>query len=280
MGKLILSFFWLIFTFSMVSWWWIFSLRQLDILASEIAEEKYGRLRWMLFWEGSFLLAFIFVGGTALLVLTSRERSRNLRLRLFFSNFSHDLKTSLSRLRIRTEVLAQSTNSVAAQELLEEASRLDLQLENSLWMARGEEQNLHLRELSLGEMIGQLRVEWPDMEIHLQRNAKILADLTAIRSIVRNLLQNAWLHGEATRMDIFVSSEGESVVMSFQDNGKGFTGDLSGLGNGALPKFEKQGNGIGLYLSRFLVQKMKGTLIFEKSNSGFKASLKLRGNLV
>lgn len=279
--KLILSIIWFVMTFSMVSWWLIFSLRQLDSIASGIASEKYERLRMMLFWEGSFLLGFIFIGGSALLILTNRERMRNLRLRLFFSNFSHDLKTSISRLRIRTEVLAQNNRSTELQELLAEANRLDLQLENSLWVAKGEEQNLNINDLVLGDIISHLRVEWPDLEIGLQRNAKIKADATAIRSVFRNILQNAWLHGEASKIEIKVEADGANdLIIIFSDNGKGFEGNLQELGRDAFPATERQGNGLGLYLTRLLLEKMNGKLSFKKSNQGFQVELKMKGSVL
>jgi signal transduction histidine kinase len=278
--KLVLSVFWFIFTFSMVTWWWIFSLRQLNSLASGIPLEKYERFHWMLLWEGSILLGFIFIGGASLLVLTGRERSRNLRLRLFFSNFSHDLKTSLSRLRIRTEVLAEKNRSSDLQELLNEASRLDLQLENSLWVARGEELALNLSILNLSEVIGQLRGEWPEMEIHLQRNAKIKADSQAIRSVLRNILQNAWLHGEATRIDIRVEKQGaDDLAIAIQDNGQGYPGDTSNLGKSTTPSANQGGNGIGLFLTRSILEKMNGKLSFSKMKKGFQVTLKLKGSL-
>jgi signal transduction histidine kinase len=279
--KLILSVFWFVFTFSMVTWWWIFSLRQLKTLEVSMPSEKYQSFHGMLLGEGFCLLVFIFVGGVSLLILTNRERMRNLRLRLFFSNFSHDLKTSLSRLRLRTEVLAQNNPSSDLQELLAEASRLDLQLENSLWVARGEEQNLISRDLTLGEVIGHLRVEWPDMEIQLQRNAMIKADPTAIRSVLRNILQNAWLHGQATRIEIKVEDlSGGFILLSVFDNGTGFKGPISQLGKSTLPSSDKEGNGIGLYLTNSLMERMQGKLSFKEASTGFLVELHLRGSLL
>lgn len=234
----------------------------------------------MLLWEGSSLLGFILVGGAALLFLTNRERMRNLRLRLFFSNFSHDLKTSLSRLRIRTEVLAQNQNNQDLQELLAEASRLDLQLENSLWVARGEEQKLDRKEISLSDLIGRLRAEWPDLEIHLDRNAKVVVDPLAIRSVLRNLFQNSWQHGQATRVEIQVESiKSKTIRLLIRDNGKGFSGNLDKLGQELNPGKEFDGNGIGLFLSRFLMIRMKGNLDFLQSEKGFAVRLSLEGSL-
>lgn len=279
--KLWLSIFWFVFTFSMVTWWWIFSLRQLNELGPYIPVEKYESLHWMLLWEGSILLAFVLGGGSALLILTSRERMQSERLRLFFSNFSHDMKTSLSRLRLRTEVFAENHRHMGLQELLEEVSRLDLQLENSLWVARGEDHQLLKRTFSLQEMISFLRVEWPEMEIHLQRDAQVLGDPAAMRSALRNILQNSWLHGQATKLEISVEKKNTGpLVLRFVDNGKGFSGDVKSLGRQSLMSGDKQGNGIGLYLTRSLVRRMGGELRFESQNENFCAILEMQGQLI
>lgn len=276
--KLWLSIIWFVFTFSMVTWWWIFSLRQLKELSPYIPFEKYESLKWMLLWEGSILLAFILCGGTALLILTNRQRMQSERLRLFFSNFSHDLKTSLSRLRLRTEVLTENHCHIGLQELLEEVSRLDLQLENSLWIARGEDHQLLKKSFSLGDMISHLRVEWPEMEIYLQRETLIIGDSTAMRSALRNILQNSWLHGQATRLEISVEKKSnELVVLKFSDNGKGFSGESENLGLETLLSHNKVGNGIGLYLTRSLIQRMGGELRFESHADGFSAIIEVRG---
>jgi signal transduction histidine kinase len=276
--KIGLSLFWFVFTFSMVTWWWIFSLQQLDSPDFVLPPEKMHKLRRMLLWEGSFLLAFIFSGGASLLILTNRERLRNLRLRMFFSNFSHDLKTSLSRLRLRAEVLIENDKNPRLHKLMEEVNRLDLQLENSLWVARGEEQKLLTQEFSLGELLSQLRVEWPELEVHLQQDAILRADRQAVQSIFRNLFQNAWLHGKASKIDIQVqASSSQTLTLIFSDNGSGFSGSLPALGKEMLPSKETSGNGIGLYLTKFLLGRMNGQIQFETLQKGFRVLIKIPG---
>lgn len=278
--KLGLSIFWFIFTFSMVTWWWIFALNQLDNISVGLAPEKFHSFRRMLLWEGSILLTFIFGGGAALLILTNRERERNLRLRLFFSNFSHDLKTSLNRLRLRAEVMAQKGPNPDLQKLMDEVSRLDLQLENSLWVSKGEEQNLLIQDISLHDLISGLRTEWPEFEIHLHANAWIHGDPQALQSIFRNLLQNAWVHGQATRIDLHVEASGANRIrLTVQDNGHGFKGNLNSLGNGMLPQDGRHGNGIGLYLAQSLLKRMNAKIDFPPCEKGFCASLELQGRM-
>ncbi len=278
--KLGLSIFWFIFTFSMVAWWWIFALEQLENISQGLQPDKFNGFRRMLLWEGSILLIFIFVGGASLLTLTNKERLRNLRLRLFFSNFSHDLKTSMNRLRLRTEVLAQQAPSQGLQALLDEVSRLDLQLENSLWVSKGEEQELFTQEVSLHQVISRLRPEWPEVEIHLRENAVIVGDAMALQSVFRNLLQNARFHGQASRIDIQAETLSSSrIAVTFQDNGSGFQGDIASLGKGMLPQEDGRGNGIGLYLTKSLLQRMDGRIEFPKTESGFCARVQFPGRL-
>lgn len=278
--KLGLAIFWFVFTFSMVVWWWMFALGQLDTIAANLPPGKFDSVRRMLLWEGFILLVFILVGGVALLILTKRERMRNFRLRLFFSNFSHDMKTSLNRLRLRAEVLSDMGANPKLQKLMDEVNRLDLQLENSLWVSKGEEQKLLQQEISLHQLISKLRPEWPDIEIHLRENATIIGDSQALQSVFRNLLQNATLHGSATRVEIQVEQIRDNRIrVIFQDNGSGFAGDLHFLGNGILPQPERYGNGIGLYLVKSLLERMQCQIDFPKSDSGFQVRIEAPGHL-
>ncbi len=278
--KIGLSIFWFVMTFSMVTWWWIFSFQQVNSPDFALPLEKLHKVKRMLLWEGTVLLSFIFVGGSSLLILTNRERLRNLRLRMFFSNFSHDLKTSLSRMRLRAEVLIENDQNPKLQKLLEEVNRLDLQLENSLWVARGEEQKLLTQEFALGEMLSKLRLEWPELEVHLQRDAILRADRQALQSVFRNLFQNSWLHGKAKKIEIGVASLSPEILeLVISDDGTEFLGSLPFLGKEILPSFDKGGNGLGLYLTQFLLGRMKGKIRFEKPLRGFSVVLQIPGKL-
>ena len=273
--KLGLSLFWFLFTFSLVVWWWVFSFHQLELLADVVDKTKYQSLRRMLLSEGAVLVVAVFFGGLAMVVLTARERSRNERLRNFFSNFTHDLKTSLTRLRLRTEVLAEKNSSPEFQKLLEEAGRLDLQLENSLWVARGDSQKLLQEDIKLSSIIGFLRVEWPALEVRLVKEAEVRGDGQALKSVFRNILQNAWLHGEAKRIEIAPERIGDHWQIVITDDGKGYRGDLNILGSQLLQSESEKGNGLGLYLTHDLVRRMQGKIEYEKPEKGFRMKLML-----
>ncbi len=273
--KVGLSLVWFLFTFSMVFWWWIFSLHQLDLMSEVVDAAKYTSVRRMLLWEGAVLVSAVFFGGLMLVVLTYRERRRNEQLRNFFSNYSHDLKTSLTRLRLRTEVLAEKNPSAQFQKLLEETSRLDLQLENSLWLARIDSQKLSLEKIKISTVVGALRGEWPELEIKLHQDATVLADDLGLKSVFRNIFQNAWLHGQAHKVDIRPELNGKSWQITIEDDGRGFSGDFNSLGQQFMRSRHMNGNGLGLFLTYDLVQRMRGKMTFHQVSRGFQLSLRL-----
>jgi signal transduction histidine kinase len=163
---------------------------------------------------------------------------------------------------------------------MDEVSRLDLQLENSLWVSKGEEQKLFIQEISLHQLISRLRPEWPDVEIHLRENALLKGDQQALQSVLRNLLQNARFHGNATRIEIQTEKIGDKrLAVIFQDNGQGFVGDRQNLGREMLSGDNTQSNGIGLYLTRSLLNRMNSEISFPASSSGFQARLEIPGHL-
>ena len=137
-------------------------------------------------------------------------------------------------------------------------------------MARGDTQKLLAETINLSQSIGFLRVEWPDLEVRLHKEAQVIADGQALKSVFRNIFQNAWLHGEATKLDIKPELNGNLWHIEIQDNGKGYNGDLNQLGAKLLHSNSERGNGLGLFLTSDLMKRMNGEIRFLASDTGFK----------
>ncbi len=273
--KTFLAIIWFVFTFSLVAWWWIFFLLKI---------ESSSPTHRMFVWEGSILLGTILIGGAALVIFSYRDQKRHQRLRFFFSTFSHDIKTSIARLRLQAEVLEedQQSNNPVLKRLVEDIRRLDLQLENSLFLATLEDSTALLQEkVSLSQLLSTLRNDFPELSLELERDALIQGDRRALISIFRNLLQNSVLHGKATEVKIAVKSlSPNSLELIIADNGQGFKGFLPKLGSEILISQDSRGNGIGLLISKRLLNRMGGNLSFEsKENEGFKSHLNIGGTL-
>lgn len=257
-----LSIIWLVLIGALTTWWWLLSLRQLDAMRTLMTVEEYTSNFRMIMSEGAFFVLAVLVGGMALIILAKKDLERHEQIRLFFGNFAHDIKTSISRLRLQSDLLRDGFDSQTLSRLGENMNQLDLQLENSLWVARGETQTLHLQDVKISKIFSVIRSEWPEVEISLTSDATVYADELALRSVFRNLIQNAVIHGKASKMQLVVKKTDGYFEIEFQDNGQAFTGDLSQLGKHFIQPKSSHGNGLGLYLTRFLVDKLAGKIHF------------------
>lgn len=281
--KTALAIIWFAFTFCLVGWWWIFFLVRLNPSTATLEQLKSSHR--MFAWEGSILLAAILFGGVSLVIFTYRDQKRHERLRFFFSTFSHDIKTSIARLRLQAEVLEEDlgTNThPVMKRLIQDIQRLDLQLENSLLLANAEEGELLNETISLSSMISSLRNEFSELTVELERDAKIVGDRRALLSVLKNLLQNAVLHGKASTVRIRVQAANKSgkIELIIKDDGLGFKGNINKLGSEILVSQSAHSNGIGLLLTKRLMTKMNGDIYFvSKANEGFESHIELGGSL-
>lgn len=282
--RLGLTLLWLVVTLSLSAWWMIHGIRQADLLAeSAILSEAAARQQRMLFWEGSFLLACVTLGGVSLAYFVYRDQRRYEDVRKFFSTFTHELKTSLTSLRLQAEILEEDPKirqNENLRRLLRDVVRLELQLENALILAQGEKAKLFVEEIRLRKTLQSLSAHWPQLEVSVSQDAVLQGDQRAIECIFRNLLQNASVHGNARKVIVKAEKREESVEISLKDNGAGFMGDSSKLGEMFIRHNTRSGSGLGLYLSRLLAKRMGGSLEFSgKSPDGLEARLRIYGRL-
>lgn len=271
---------WLAFTTAMVIWWWTMGLAE---LGNSLRDTNHAKYR-MLMWEGVFFLFAILLGGGILIFLLVKDFNRQKQVKMFFSTFSHDLKTSMARLRLQADVLRednQFAKNSTLERLAEDINRLDLQLENSLILSQGTQQLFIEKALPLSKLLETLRREWEKLEIVLEQEALLQGDRRALLSLFRNLLQNAVVHGGATQVVIGLRAiSSDKLQITLQSNGRPFTGDVSRLGLHPWPTQEGSSNGIGLYLCRSLLRRQGGDLSFENSESrGLVAQIRVPGSI-
>lgn len=273
---------WVVFTVTLTAWWLIFGLRQLDLINQSNLENaaQLNRHYQMLLWEGGILIASLIGGGLALFYFARREQKRHAQVEEFFAAFTHDAKTALASLRLQAESLqedfAEAPNPLL-DRLLRDTLRLQLQLENSLFLVNLTRGKFFLEPISLRNCIDNLSRHWPDLKIAQSGDATLLADARALESVLTNLIQNAVTHGNATEIEIKVNAlrKGHASV-TIADNGRGFSGDFGQLGKLFVRHGRGSGSGVGLYIVRQLVQRMNGDIEFESTaGAGFAARFDL-----
>ncbi len=274
-----LTLLWIVLLFGIGSWW-LYLVFKLHSMISDLNLPQLGsesRFLNMMRWEGSFFFIFLLLLGASLFVMYFRDLRKSKAMQSFFSSLSHELKTPLASMRLQAEVIkdliedeTHSHNQLSAltKRLIEDTDKLESELEKSLQLSRIEQDgNLTLTPVSLEKYLRrhERRLEGRELELDLQ-GPEVMADELALNMIFRNLFENTLRHNPSTKK-IKVSSvlEGPNVIVTYDDHGSRFKGPAEKLGE-LFYKFDSsKGSGIGLYLIKNLMKKMRGS--FEVSNN-------------
>ena len=254
---------WLILTVSLASWW----------LAIGLSLAPNGALHRMFVWEGAAFISLLVAGGLVMVFAIRREHLRRQALETFFLSFTHDLKTSLASVQLQAEGLREDWPDMiphtALDRLLSDALRLQIQLDNSLFVAQPDGRLLSER-IDTERAISRLALDWPDVSVQVRGTAQVVADARGFDVVLRNLLQNAVVHGGAHQIDVRVETResGDRVRLTVADDGRGVAPDVfDGLGEPFARDAGSRGTGMGLFVSRQLVRRMNGAVKFVRGNS-------------
>lgn len=261
---------WLVFTVSLAAWWLFVGL----MLADELREANLSstNFRRMFLWEGAAFIAVLVAGGIAMVLAIRREQARRRVLETFFMSFTHDLKTALASVQLQAEGLREDWPEPSARgpidRLLHDTVRLQIQLENSLFVAQPDGRLLGER-LHVAAAVERHAEDWPGLTVAVAGDADVVADARAFDAVVRNLLQNAVVHGGATRVDVDIARRGGRVRIRMADNGRGVPEEARGrLGELFVRPAVTSGTGVGLFVCRRLIARMQGRLVIQPSGPG------------
>ena len=272
---------WMAFTIALASWWLIFGLSQARQLAALEGPEaaQVARVTRMLVLEGVILVGMLIGGGVALLAAIRLEQRRRRDLRAFFMAFTHDLKTSLTSLRLQAEALREDLPAAAdnpnLRRMLKDSVRLQLQLENALALATADGA-IFIEAIDLRELIDYLRDDFPEVAIEVAGDGRVRADRRALESVLRNLLQNAVVHGHASRVSLVMNRRASGIEIVISDDGGGASSDLSmALDRPFVRPSTTSGSGVGLYVCGRLLSQMHGRIHLRRGAPGFSVAIEL-----
>lgn len=260
-GKWTVSLFvlWLVFVVSLATWWMIFALRMINKYHEQNPSSELLPQTTMLVTEGSVLIVLLLIGGVTLIYYALRERRRFAEIQLFFSTFSHDLKTSITRLVLQGERLSQKDKE--SEEFQKSLLALEMQLENSLYLAQMDRRGLVIESIDLKKLISRLHTQWPALKIQLQGKERFLADAVALESILKNLISNSLLHGKADEVFFKVIQHKPFVQVVYSDNSElALQRDPDQFGRKLEPSLK--GSGLGLYIARRWMELQNSRICF------------------
>jgi signal transduction histidine kinase len=198
----------------------------------------------------------------------------------FISLMSHDLKTPIAKISAMTDKLKREIPpSAAISETLQSLESSNLELKNYINriidLSRIESQDITLKLRShdmnavIENCIKRLQNKATVKNITLEKNLEPLFsfefDEELIQQVISNILDNA-IEYTPTSGQIWIRSyeRHPNVCIEIEDNGPGipaqYAASVFKKFNKSFQKTSKKGSGLGLYLSKYFIEKHGGQL--------------------
>jgi two-component system OmpR family sensor kinase len=200
-------------------------------------------------------------------MLASLERAREAERR-FVADASHELRTPLTALRGNASYIAQhGANADVLADIEQDAARLARLLDDLLALAREDAADPRPAETVRLDQLALARAE-PRVTVRAPAPVTVLGDADALGRAIRNLVDNALLHGPADGVvTIDVSEANGRARLTVSDEGPGLHGDDAqhaferfwrGSGTDRPP-----GSGLGLAIVRATAERHGGSVRVE-----------------
>jgi signal transduction histidine kinase len=280
---------WLTVILVLGGWWATMLLQQSrDIarLREEIgvprAEAMAGveRTERMLLWEGGTFLVLLVTLSGMLFWYYRRDMRRARGTQAFFAALTHELRTPLTSVRLQTEAIAAGEpTQELIDRLLVDTHRLESQIDKTLELARIEgggqlaDQAIRLDQWLDRALRAIVATAGDDvlLDVSVEPDLPpVHGDTAALQLILRNLVENALRHGDRQpmRMDVQAKRGRHGIEVRVRDHGAGYDGDPSRLGHLFRRGDASRGTGVGLYLVRVLMERMRGSVEFANADGG------------
>ncbi len=211
---------------------------------------------------------------------TKQEAKNNTE---FISDISHQLKTPLAGLRLYCEMAHSTSPNSHTEKELALISKMEKLIYNVLKLEkiRSDTYVMSFYDTEISDIISELKTEFtalfPSKEITLKGEGVLRCDKAWLREAFGNIIKNACEHTKSDgRIEITIEKAEKSISVIIEDNGGGVSeSELSML----FRRFHRSENaspdsaGIGLSITKAIVEKHHGTIAAENSEKGLRVSM-------
>lgn len=264
----------------------------------EALEQSRLATLWKAGLEGAFMAAAVLFGFVLIYRKLAQEMDLKLRQRNFIAAVTHELKTPIASLRVWMETLFQRALSDEQKTKIhtrmdQDLARLAELVSNLLEVARADAGSLEMITEPL-EVAPWLRGVCESMDqrlgpgalglrLDLGEDLWVMADPKQLATVVENLLTNAFKYAHAPRLTkVTLGGSVDEVVIVVQDQGVGISPK-------ELPRLFQRfyrvgdemtrlvpGTGIGLFLTREIVERHAGEIRAASRGAGLGSTFTLR----
>jgi K+-sensing histidine kinase KdpD len=256
-----------------------------QIQVNKIQAEKDRKTGYYIL-EGVTSFLLIIIGAVLVFRAVRRQFRQSQQQHNFMMALTHELKTPIAITKLNLETLQKHKLTEQQQQqlisnTLQEAGRLNTLCNNLLLASQIEAgdyklttEKINLSEL-ITESINDFNMWFPKRNIELTTYPEIhlTGDRLLLQMAVNNLIDNAIKYsGKEEKIEVILKKENDKVKLSVLDEGKGVADDekikifnkFYRAGN--LHTKEAKGTGLGLYLTKKIVEQHNGNIIVKNNN--------------
>ncbi|TXM64390.1 ATP-binding protein [Methylobacterium sp. WL120] len=195
---------------------------------------------------------------------------------LLIGAISHDLKTYLTRLRLRAEGVAEPERR---ERLVEDLDAMTALLDTSLGFARGTAVEVGRAPVDLGDLVAIEVAEHAAQGVNIGLtgedipDAVVAGDVVALRRVLANLIGNAVKFGRSS-VAVAVRRTGPDCEVAVEDDGPGIPESERSAVFSPYYRIERSrnrgtgGTGLGLAIARQIAEAHGGTVVAEATALG------------
>jgi len=260
------------------------------LVSQAVTDKGYAGLYWTLLTVGTTFIVLLVVGVVLYLVLSIKAINLSRRQSNFIDSVTHELKSPIASMKLYLQTLnrrqvSQQQQSSFYRFMLEDVERLDHLINQMLDAGRLESGAVdeEMEDVPLAPLLREcaktvcLSYRVPRTTVHLEaRPCTVRARRVDLEIIFRNLLDNAVKYaGSLPRVDVSLApaSEGQTITR-ISDNGRGIPPKMRRKIFGRFVRLgvelerEKPGTGLGLYIVRTLVRRLRGRIRVRDRGNG------------
>ena len=236
--------------------------------------------------EGITFLSLILIGAVVVFRALRKQFRQSQQQRHFVMAITHELKTPIAVTKLNLETLQkhklnEDQEKKIISNTIQETNRLNDLCNNMLLASQIESNGYQLmnEQIDFSALIsGCVRdfiTRFPNRIIkdHIEPSINLNGDMLLLQMAVNNLLDNAIKYSpKDSSVSVSLNQRGQSIRLVVNDEGKGVREDerekifLKYYRSGNAHTSEAKGTGLGLFLTKKIIQEHQGKISVSKNN--------------